>query len=158
MRTHLQSISSSKMLPTYLSVPDTKETARFYKKAFNAEEINRRISKDGTSLVSSSLKIGESILICSQDLNSQKGDATPPCGGDLKKLNIHVDSIDRFFQKAIEQGCIIKQPLTSTVVGGRQGKLIDPYGCEWSIIAKNFQLDDEEISKITQQIFKQYLY
>lgn len=148
-----------KKIKTYLPAMDAKEVSKFYKKVFNANEINRTFSEDGTSVTSCSLEIGTSILIfCSQYLNDKRKTGLNTFGGTLKHLSIKVDAIDSFFQKAVEYGCIIKTPLKSTVIEGRQGKLIDPFGVEWSITSKNFQLDDTEIAKITKKLFRQYLY
>lgn len=113
----------------YINVVGAAEAADFYKKAFAAEEIDRRPTEDGR-LMHCHLKIHEGSLMMA--------DAFPEYGYDFQPshsftLTLIVDDADEWWGRAVSAGCEVKSELKVEFWGDRYGVVRDPYGIYWAI-------------------------
>jgi PhnB protein len=117
-----------------LVVKGAADAIDFYKEAFGAEEIARMPmpGSDGQLKVGhAELKIGDSILFLSDEFPDYG--STGPDGHSAVTIHLYVTDADAVFNRAVEAGATVKMPLADMFWGDRYGKLVDPFGHNWSI-------------------------
>lgn len=114
----------------YLTVSNASEAAKFYAKAFGAEEQFRHPVDDKGRTMHIHLYInGSSVMLC---------DAYPEYGHALQTpqsftLHMMVKDIDAKFQRAIDAGAQVVMPIDTMFWGDRYGQLRDSFGVVWSM-------------------------
>ncbi|HXO88769.1 MAG TPA: VOC family protein [Candidatus Acidoferrales bacterium] len=109
----------------YLVVPHVAQLIEFLKGAFGAEE-RFRVNRPGTEVIMhAELKIGDSMLEIA-DANDQ----FPPTPATMI---LHVDDVDVVFQRAVEAGATVLQPVADQEYGARSATVQDASGNKWSI-------------------------
>jgi uncharacterized glyoxalase superfamily protein PhnB len=132
-------------------VKDAARAIDFYKKAFGAEERSRLSGPDGRSVVHAELKIGNSVLMISEE-NASRGARSPQSlHGTAVSLNLYVPDADALFKRALDAGAKEKQPLMDAFWGDRYGVVVDPFGHEWGVLTHKEDLTPEEIAKRGQE-------
>ena len=137
----------------YLFTKNATEAIEFYKKAFGAEEVLRLPFPDGSALMHAEIRIGNSIVMLSDE--NPRMDALGPQsrGGATGSLMIYVEDVDASFTRAVEAGATVKTPLTDMFWGDRFGQLTDPFGHHWSLATHIEDVSPEEIDRRTQEWF-----
>ena len=132
---------------TYLVVKDPTKTMDFYQKAFGAESGYVMKTPDGESVMHAEMKIGNSMIMLSQENPQWNMKSAETMGGSPASLHIYVDDCDKLFQRAIDAGCEVAAPLMDAFWGDRYGKVKDPFGYQWGIATHKEDLDEREIGK-----------
>jgi PhnB protein len=139
----------------YLVVNDAAAAIDFYKRAFEARETYRLHGPDGKSIINAELKIGDSIVLLSDEF-PQGGCRSPKSiGGSAVTLHIYTEDVDKVFNQAISAGATIVMPITDMFWGDRYGELKDPFGHIWSMATHKQDLSQEEIQKAGEAAFKE---
>jgi len=116
----------------YLSVAGAASAIEFYKKAFGAREVMRNAGPDG-SIMHARLKIGDSIVMLSDQYPGPgESQQAPPRAGDVT-LHVYSKNVDAMWQNAIAAGARVLMPLDNQFWGERYGQLVDPFGHRWSL-------------------------
>ncbi len=127
---------STPSLTPYITVRGGDQAIEFYKNAFGAKELNR-INTTGSELVQhAELKIcGSSVYLCDEFVDA--GILSPQSiGGSAVLLHLEVEDAIKIWSAAMEAGAVEIYPLAEVSWGGICGKLVDPYGHNWSIGGK----------------------
>ncbi len=118
----------------YLMVDDGVAAIDFYKRAFGAAEGERYDYEGRVGHVS--LKINGSDVMMSDEFPEYVeavGTLSPKTlGGTTMTINLSVDDVDVWFDRAIAAGATAVRPPKDEFYG-RQGKLRDPFGHVWGI-------------------------
>ncbi|MBV9107457.1 MAG: VOC family protein [Verrucomicrobia bacterium] len=137
----------------HLVVKGASQAIEFYKKAFGAEELTRLPGPDGKSIMHAALKIGDSQLFL-VDEYPEMGCKGPESGGKSPvTIHLYVQDVDSVFNGALAAGAQQIMPLADMFWGDRYGKLVDPFGHEWSLATHKEDLTPEEIGKRAQTAF-----
>ncbi|WP_394694369.1 VOC family protein [Hyphobacterium sp.] len=128
-----------KAVAPYLSVRDGAAAIAFYKKAFDAEELER-FEYEG-KLGHATLRINDHVLMLADEfpeMEEMTGNVAPPTlgGRTTFTINLTVDDADQWFERAIAAGATAIRPVTAEFFG-RHGKLRDPFGHVWSVVTLN---------------------
>ena len=115
-----------------LAVRDGAKLIDFYKRAFGAQELMRMPGPDG-SLMHAEIKIGDSILMLSDEQPSMGCRAPASLGGCTSYLYLYVPDVDAVFKQAVEAGAKVTMPLTDMFWGDRFGQVEDPVGQNMSV-------------------------
>ena len=135
-----------------LTLPDVAQAIEFYKKAFNAQELNRMDGPDG-NLMHAELKIGNSIFMLGQE-NPQMGNASPATlKGTPISLYLYVEQADAAFNQAVQAGATVVMPVADMFWGDRGGHVIDPFGHRWWVATHKEDLTPEQMKQRAQQFF-----
>ncbi len=119
-------------LTPHLVVRACAEAIDFWKRAFGAEELVR-VPSPGGGLMHAEIKIGDSILMLT-DENPQWGCLSPlSLNGAPMTLTLYSESADAVFDRAVEAGCTVKMPMDNMFWGDRYGQVVDPYGFVWAV-------------------------
>jgi PhnB protein len=109
----------------YLYLKGAAEAIDFYKRAFGAQELYRLPGPNDT-IGHAEIKIRNSIVMLA-DWEEGSGEQLTTSGSFL----FYVEDIDAAFQRAIEAGAIVRDPLEDKFYGDRMGALVDPFGLHW---------------------------
>lgn len=114
----------------YLNVVGAADAVELYKTAFGAEEVRRMPAEDGQRLMHSHLVINEGSLMIS-DCFPESGYAHQPSHSFTMQLV--VDDIDTWFQRAVDAGLEVTNPVALMFWGDRWGSLKDRFGVHWAM-------------------------
>lgn len=117
-------------LVPYLMVDGAIKAAEFYKRAFAAEEASIAPPDEQGRTMHVHLYINGSSLMMS--------DPYPDHGHPLEKpqgysLQLVVDDIDTWWQRAVAAGAQVVMPVELMFWGDRYGQLRDPFGVLWAM-------------------------
>jgi PhnB protein len=132
----------------HIIVKGAAKAIDFYAKAFGAEEVLRMPTPDGGRLMHAEVKIGNSILMLADEFPEWGGGPSPQSlGGSPVVLGLYVTDVDAVYQQAIAAGATGKMPPADMFWGDRYGKLVDPFGHEWSIATHKEDVSAEECAR-----------
>lgn len=129
----------------YLTLQKAESAIEFYKKAFDAQVLEKHLTEDGR-IMNAAIKIGNSIVMLSDEFPEYECGVTPPQAlkGTTAMFHLYVEDVDAAFEKAISAGATVKMPVADMFWGDRYGQLQDPFGHIWSI---GTPLAKEEMTK-----------
>ena len=136
----------------HLVVKGASQAIDFYKRAFGAEEIRRVPGPDGKSLIHAEIKIGDSRLFLVDEF-PEMGCQGPGTGGSPVTIHLFVEDVDSVFNAALAAGAQERMPVADMFWGDRYGRLVDPFGHEWSVATHKEDLTPEQLSKRAQAAF-----
>jgi PhnB protein len=137
----------------HLVVKGASQAIEFYKKAFGAVELVRMSSPGGDSIMHAQLRIGDSPFFL-VDEHPGMGSRGPEIGsGSPVTIHLYVEDVDSVFNAAVEAGAKPIMPPADMFWGDRWGKLVDPFGHEWSVATHKEDLTPEEVGQRAQTAF-----
>ena len=99
------------------------------------------------------LKIGEGIIMLS-DEHPEMGALSPKTIGGTPVWNmVYVNDVDTRFQRAVDLGAKILQPVEDQFYGDRAGKIEDPFGHVWMIATQIEDVDPEEMDRRVKELY-----
>jgi PhnB protein len=140
----------------YLTVRDGSRAIDFYKHAFGAVEKARMAGPDGKTVMHAELKIGDSIVMLSDEFPGMSTCRSPQSlGGTTVTLFLYVRDVDAAFNRASNAGCKVLMELTDMFWGDRFGKLEDPFGNQWSMATHTEDVPPKELGRRAQAAMAQ---
>ena len=118
--------SGFRTITPYLSVDGAANAIDFYKKAFGAKEI-RRDEVPGGKIMNAMLKIGDSMMMLSDNLMGPQPQGSPVT------IHLYSKDVDKLWNQAVSAGATATMPLDNQFWGERYGQLTDPFGHKWSM-------------------------
>ena len=116
----------------YLAIDGAARALDFYKHAFGAKELAREPAPDGR-LVHAMMKIGDSVVMMSDEFPGSLTRAPTNVGGTTVMLHIYSKDVDRLWARALAAGAKVSMPLEDRFWGERYGQLEDPFGHHWTL-------------------------
>jgi len=116
----------------------------FYQRAFGAEEVFRLTGPDGT-LIHGSLRIGDSMLMLSDECPPMGAFSPQKLGGTPVTIHLSVKDADASVARAIAAGAKNTMPVMEMFWGARYGVVQDPFGHSWSVATQVKALSPAEI-------------
>lgn len=119
----------------HITVRNAEAAIAFYKAAFAAEEIHRMPAPNGDGIWYAELKIGDSFIFLNDEYpDPDMGGISPnTLGGSPVVIHLNVEDVDAWFERAVRTGASVTMPLDNMFWGDRYGKLVDPFGHQWSL-------------------------
>ena len=115
----------------YLAIPNAAEAMAFYARAFGAEEIEPAARDEKGRIMNASLLINGGTLMIMDVMEEHGIQAAKTSRGF--NLQLIVSDGDHWWNRAVEAGCEVTQPLEKQFWGDRYGQLRDPFGLDWAI-------------------------
>jgi PhnB protein len=142
-------------LVPHIVVRDGARALGFYESAFGAEVIDRSMTPDGSKLVHSEVRIGDSLMmVCDEFPEMGPGWLSPQSlQGTSVTLNLTVADADDACAKSVAAGAEVTMPVEDTFWGARFGKIRDPFGHEWTFSQEVRQVSEQEIAEATAALF-----
>jgi PhnB protein len=136
----------------YLSVKDGDAAIVFYQKVFGAVEVGRIQMPDGT-LAHAELQIGDSRLMLAQEMPAWGNKSPTTLGGTPVGIALYVPDVDATFQRAVDAGATVQEPLKDQFYGDRIGTLLDPFGHKWHVMTHIEDVAFDEMQKRCDAMF-----
>jgi PhnB protein len=143
-------------LTAHITVKGANKAIEFYKKAFGAKELARMPGPDGKTVMHAELIIGDSILMLNEEYPEMGVRAPQPGNGSAVTLHLYVENVDSMFKQAIAAGAKETFPLQDQFWGDRYGKLVDPFGHQWSVATHIEDVPPEEMKQRADKAMKEF--
>lgn len=133
-------------LTPYLVCKGAAKAIEFYAKAFGAQEM-MRMPGPGGMIMHAEVKIGNSMLMLS-DENPDQGALSPDTiGGSAASIMYYADDVDAVFNRAVAAGAKALMPPTDMFWGDRMAQVADPFGHKWALATHKEDVSPEEMQK-----------
>jgi len=145
-------IDNTPMLVPHLVVDDAAAALDFYTKAFGAEEMVRLPGPEG-KLMHACMRLNGSMVFLNDDFpefNDGKSTTPPALGGTSVTIHLHGADVEGRFQRALDAGATVVNPLEDQFWGDRYGVVRDPFGHQWSLGQPVREVSMEEIESAMQ--------
>jgi len=136
-----------------LTLKDSLEAIKFYKKAFGATELGVFPSPDGKSTMHAVIKIGDSIIMMGDESPNQACRSAETLGASPVSFYVYVPNVNEVFMKAVAAGAAETMPVDEMFWGDRCGTLNDPFGYSWTIATHTRDLSEKEVQEGAQSFF-----
>ena len=133
-------------LTPYLVVNDAARAIEFYKEAFGAQEL-MRFDAPGGKVGHAELKIGDSVLMLSDECDETGMRAPQTLGGTPVGLMLYVEDVDAVVDRAVSAGAKLERPVKDQFYGDRTGGVADPFGHSWYVATHVEDVSPEELQR-----------
>lgn len=124
-----------------VEAPKAADAIQFYKRAFGAEEVakslhpKRKAEQELPLILHAHLKFGAAeVMVCDETEEAGEEVKSPPqLKGTSVILHLETDDVEGAFEKAVEAGATVTEPISEKPWGQIYGKIKDPFGFVWSI-------------------------
>jgi len=130
----------------YLVVNDAARAIDFYKRAFGAQE-KMRMDGPGGKIGHAELKIGDSIMMLSDEMPGSGTRSPRSLGGTTGGVFLYVENVDTVFKQAVSAGAKADAQPSDMFWGDRFGKLTDPFGHQWSLATHKEDIAPDEMAR-----------
>jgi PhnB protein len=136
----------------HLVVRDAARAAEWYRAALGAEE-RGRIEVPGGKLMQVELRFGDSTVMLADEFPDWDVLSPLAIGGTATVLHLSVDDVDTVWQRALDAGAEVRQPLVDAFWGERYGQITDPFGHRWGLAQHIRDVPRDEIAKAAAAMF-----
>ena len=139
-------------ITAHIVVRGAADAADWYVQALGAK-VGRRIPVPGGRFIEIELQFGDSSVMIADEFPDLGVLSPLSFGGTYSALHIATDDVDALWQRAIDAGAEIHQPLADMFWGDRHGQIIDPFGHRWGLSQHLRDVPDDEIIKVAAELF-----
>jgi len=116
----------------HLVVGDPDQAASWYTEALGARETSRLTLPDGRTLTVE-LLLGDTVVAVAGEM-PERGMRTPAAlGGTPSALHVQVPDVDAAWDRALQAGATVYEPVHDAFWGDRTGQFLDPSGHRWAL-------------------------
>jgi uncharacterized glyoxalase superfamily protein PhnB len=133
-----------------LTTPNAAAAIEFYKTAFGAVETARMPDPNG-KIMHAELKIGDSIVMLSDEFPEMGGKSATTLGGSPVALHFYTEDVDGTFAKAKGAGGKELMAVSDVFWGDRYGAVIDVAGFMWGVATHKEDLTPQQITERLKQ-------
>lgn len=137
-----------------LTCRDAARAIDFYKKVFDARELNRAPDPSGR-IMHAELQIGDSRVMLNDEFPGMAV-APSPSGPHSSALHIYTEDVDSLYNRALKEGCRVDMPLANMFWGDRYGKFTDPFGHQWSVATHVEDVAPAEMQRRMEEEIKKW--
>lgn len=130
-----------------LTVNDAARAIEFYQQGLGAEERLRMPAPDGKRVMHAELKIGDSVIMLSDEMPGQDCRSPQAYGGTPVAFYVYVEDVDAAFDRAVAAGATVKMPVEDMFWGDRIGSVTDPSGHVWTLATHVEEVSPEEMEE-----------
>ena len=136
----------------YLTVKDAQAAIQFYQRVFAAKEVGR-ITMPGGVVGHAELQIGDSRIMLAEEMPQWSNKSPATLGGSSVGIALYVADVDAVFQRALDAGSTVIEPVKDQLWGDRSGTLHDPFGHKWHILTHIEKVSFAEMQKRFDAMF-----
>ena len=131
----------------YLTVRGASHAIEFYRRAFGAKELYRMPSPDGYGIMHADLMIGNSHIYLADEMPQSSTKSPQSIGGSTVSIMLYVDDVDQVYKQALEANATSLMEPADMFWGDRFGKVLDPFGHDWSLATHKEDVSPAEMEK-----------
>ncbi len=136
----------------YLSIKDANAAIQFYQRVFGAKVIGR-ISMPGGIVGHAELQIGDARIMLAEEMPEWGNKSPTTLGGSPVGIALYVPDVDATYQRALDAGAKVIEPVKDQFFGDRSGTLLDPFGHKWHILTHIEDVSFTEMQKRCDAMF-----
>jgi PhnB protein len=137
----------------HIVVGDAAAAADWYTHVLGAEE-RSRIEVSGGKLMQVELWFGDSAVMLADEF-PEAGVLSPlSIGGTATVLHLYTDDVDAIWNRALDAGAEVRQPLHDAFWGERYGQITDPFGHRWGLAQHLRDVPRHEIEEAAAAMFR----
>ena len=136
----------------HLVVSDAARAAAWYAEALGAQE-RGRIEVPGGKLMQVELDLGGATVMIADEFPDLGVLSPLAIGGTATVLHLVVDDVEAVWQRAVDGGAEVRQPLGDAFWGERYGQIVDPFGHRWGLAQHVRDVPREEIQRSATELF-----
>jgi PhnB protein len=136
----------------HIVVRDAARAAAWYGSVFDAEE-RGRLEVPGGKLMQLELWFGDTQVMLSDEFPDLDVLSPLSLGGTATVLHFATADADVVWQRALDGGADVRQPLHDAFWGERYGQITDPFGHRWGIAQRLHEVPREEIVQAVADAF-----
>jgi PhnB protein len=136
----------------HIVVDDAARAADWYSAVFGAEE-RGRLEVRGGKLMQVELWFGDSPVMLADEFPDMGVLSPLSVGGTATVLHFSTDDADAVWQRALDGGAEVRQPLHDAFWGERYGQITDPFGHRWGIAQRVRDVQREELVRAVSEAF-----
>lgn len=137
----------------YITVTNSAEAIDFYKRAFGAEE-TFRMNGPGGKVVHAEIKIGDSVIMLSDEWPNSGAKAPVNAGCCTQTLMVYVPDVDAYYDRAVKAGANSSRPVEDQFWGDRSGQVTDPYGHRWMLSTHVEDVSPADMERRQREFFQ----
>lgn len=130
----------------YLAVDGADAAIAFYRQIFGATERTRMATPDGT-VAHAEIEIGDSVVMLSDPMPGVVIRSPKELGGTSVGMSVYVEDVDDTFERAVQAGATVRQPVQDQFYGDRSGQFDDPFGHHWNVASHVEDVAPEEMAR-----------
>jgi len=147
-----ESVVNAHTITPHIVVREAGRAAEWYKQALGAEELGR-IPVPGGKFMQIEMRFGDSAIMIADEF-PEAGVLSPQAiGGNPVVLHFSTENVEALWQKAIEAGAEVLQPLQDQFWGDRYGQIRDPFGYRWGLAQHVRDVPVKEIAQAAWRLF-----
>jgi PhnB protein len=141
-------------LTPHLVTRDPAAAAAWYGSVLGAVE-ESRITLPGGQILTIDLRFGDSRLAIADEFPDMGIVSPLTLGGTYGALHLAVTGADAVWDRAIEAGATVFEPLHDAFWGERTGQFTDPFGHRWAIDQHLRDVPPDEVNRLAAAAFGQ---
>jgi len=139
-------------LTCHLVTRNPNAAAAWYGSVLGAMETSR-IALPGGQVLTIELRFGDSTLAIADEF-PEMGVVSPlTLGGTYGALHLAVEDADAVWQRALQAGATVFEPLHDAFWGERTGQFIDPFGHRWAVDQHLRHVPHDEVVRLAAAAF-----
>jgi len=139
-------------LTCHLVTRNPDAAAAWYGSVLGAVETSR-IALPGGQVLTIELHFGDSTLAIAEEF-PEMGVVSPlTLGGTYGALHLAVEDADAVWQRAVQAGATVFEPLHDAFWGERTGQFIDPFGHRWAVDQHLRDVPHDEVVRLAAAAF-----
>jgi PhnB protein len=139
-------------LTSHLVTRDPAAAAAWYGSVLGAVE-EGRITLPGGRVLSIELRFGDSKLAIGDEFPDMDIVSPLTLGGTYGALHLAVEDADTVWQRALDAGGKVFEPLHEAFWGERTGQFIDPFGHRWAIDQHVRDVPPDKVARLAAEAF-----
>jgi PhnB protein len=130
----------------YLVVDGASGAIDFYVKVLGATE-RMRMDAPGGKVGHAELQLGESLIMLADEYPDLGFYGPKPGVASPVAISVYVEDVDAVFERAVEAGAQVVQPIEDRFYGDRLGTFEDPFGHRWSVATHVEDVPPDEMAR-----------
>ncbi len=136
----------------YLIVDGAAEAIDFYVKVLGARE-RMRMPAPGGTIGHAEIEIGDSLIMLSDEAPDMDAIGPRAVGGTPVSIHTYVEQVDAVFERAVQAGAKVLQPVENKFYGDRSGTFEDPFGHRWNVSTHVEDVPEDEMARRVAELF-----
>lgn len=135
----------------YLAVAGAAAALDFYVEVLGATRRGDAMVGPDGKIGHAEIQIGDSVIMIADEYPEIGFLAPPSVGGTPVTLLVYVEDVDAVFDKAIEAGATVVDPLKDHFYGDRSGQFDDPFGHRWNVASHVEDVAPDEMARRAEE-------
>jgi uncharacterized glyoxalase superfamily protein PhnB len=138
----------------HLTVDGADAASAWYSQALDARE-RSRITLPNGKLIHVELAFGDLTVMLADEFPEMTSFGPRHLGGTYGAIYLHLDDVDRVWDRAVGAGATVVRPLANVFWGERDGQILDPFGHRWGLTQHVRDVSILEMQELATEAFSE---